>query len=88
MGIPWFCGGGSCSVYAADFSNAGYRQYVVNTLKSTLARGYRGVFISNVNIGNILVAKADGTVTAPIDRYISVFMVIYGNEFIVTLEKQ
>ena len=47
--IPWGCSNGACPQYAADFSNAVYRQYWINQAAPILAKGYQGLFIDDVN---------------------------------------
>ncbi len=65
--IPYGCSGGSCPQYAADISNPAWRSHYVSTVKATLAKGYIGVFVDDVdmwaNTGNGL-----GQRVAPIDH--------------------
>jgi Hypothetical glycosyl hydrolase family 15 len=48
--IPWDCSGGRCTQYAGDFSNPAFRRYMVNKIKATVKRGYRGVWLDDVNL--------------------------------------
>jgi Hypothetical glycosyl hydrolase family 15 len=45
--IPY---GSSSTQYAADISNPEYRKYWIATVKSTLAKGYKGVTVDDVNM--------------------------------------
>ena len=64
--IPWGCSGGSCPQYAADISNPAFRRYWIEDLMARAARGYRGVFIDDVNM-NRQVANGQEELVAPID---------------------
>lgn len=64
--IPYDCNGSSCTQYAADVGNPEFRQYWINEAKSNLAKGYKGIFIDDVNM-EMKVGNASGTLTAPID---------------------
>ena len=64
--IPWGCSGGSCPQYAADISNPAFRRYWIEDLVARAARGYRGVFIDDVNM-NRQVANGQEELVAPID---------------------
>jgi hypothetical protein len=48
--IPYGCSGGSCPQYAADFGNPDFRRHWIEELRSTLAEGYLGVMIDDVNM--------------------------------------
>ena len=48
--INWNCKGGTCPQYAADISNPDYRQAWTNAIAPVLAKGYRGLFIDDVNM--------------------------------------
>jgi hypothetical protein len=65
--IPWGCSGGSCPQYAADISNAAYRAHWISELKSTLAQGYAGVFVDDVDTW-ANTSNGIGTLLAPIDH--------------------
>ena len=64
--IPWGCSGGSCPQYAADISNPAFRRYWIEDLVARAARGYRGVFIDDVNM-NRQVSNGQEELVAPID---------------------
>ncbi|MDX1645742.1 MAG: putative glycoside hydrolase [Longimicrobiales bacterium] len=48
--IPYGCSGGTCPQYAADFGNPEFRQWWIDDLAATLAEGYLGVFVDDVNM--------------------------------------
>lgn len=48
--IPWSCSGGHCSQFAGDFSNPAFRRYMVQKIKTTVAKGYRGVWLDDINL--------------------------------------
>src|SRR5437867_3687805 len=64
--IPWGCSNGTCPQYAADTSNAAYRQYWIDQAAPILGRGYKGVFIDDVNM-EFRVSDGFGNFVAPID---------------------
>jgi hypothetical protein len=64
--IPFACIAGSCPQYAADIANAAYRRYWIQAARATLAHGYRGLFIDDVNM-QTRVSDGSGAPVAPID---------------------
>ncbi len=64
--IPWGCSNGACPQYAADTSNPLYRQYWINQVAPILARGYKGIFVDDVNM-EFLVSDGYGNLVVPID---------------------
>ncbi len=48
--IPWGCSNGTCPQYAADITNPAFRADWIAKLKSTLAKGYKGAWIDDVNL--------------------------------------
>ncbi len=64
--IPFDCGGGHCSQYAADPGNASFRSYWVSQTSNILKRGYKGVWIDDVNLA-FRVGNGNGTQVAPRD---------------------
>jgi hypothetical protein len=49
--IPFACYGGSCTQYAADFSNPGFRSWWVTKVRQLLSAGnYKGLYIDDVNM--------------------------------------
>jgi hypothetical protein len=66
MYIPFACNGTSCSQYALDPGNASFRSYWVSQAKAILARGYKGMWIDDVNL-SFRVSNGAGTQIAPRD---------------------
>lgn len=64
--IPWNCSGGACPLYAGDVANQEFRAFWVAEARKTLARGYKGIWIDDVNMP-LRVANGDGDDVAPID---------------------
>jgi hypothetical protein len=64
--IPFACSQGTCPQYAADIADPAYRHYWIQVARAQLARGYRGVFIDDVNMQK-RVSDGSGTLIAPID---------------------
>jgi hypothetical protein len=56
--LDWNCSGGTCPQYAADVSNPDFRAYWIGALKATLAKGYLGAWIDDVNLA---LRFSDGT---------------------------
>jgi hypothetical protein len=48
--IPFACSGGTCPQFAADVGNPAFRNWWIAELRATLAAGYRGVWIDDVNM--------------------------------------
>ncbi len=48
--LDWNCSNGTCPQYAADISNPDFRTYWIGALKTTLAKGYLGAWIDDVNL--------------------------------------
>jgi ricin-type beta-trefoil lectin protein/putative glycosyl hydrolase-like family 15 (GHL15) protein len=65
--IPWGCQNGTCPQYAADISNPDYREHWINTARGILAKGYKGLWIDDVNLV-MQVGNGNGKMVAPIDR--------------------
>jgi hypothetical protein len=64
--IPFACGDGRCTQYAGDIGNPAFRAWWIRTAKETLAAGYRGVFVDDVNM-NERVSNGDGDYVEPVD---------------------
>jgi hypothetical protein len=64
--IPWGCSGGTCPQYAADVSNQNYRNWWISNAASELARGYKGVWIDDVNM-ELRVSDGNGSTVTPFD---------------------
>jgi hypothetical protein len=48
--IPWGCSGGTCPQYAADIGNPAFRSAWIADARASLAHGYKGLFIDDVNM--------------------------------------
>ncbi|MGZ5310194.1 MAG: putative glycoside hydrolase [Solirubrobacterales bacterium] len=64
--IPYDCNGQTCTQYAADFGNPGYRSWWISRAQSTLAKGYEGIFIDDVNM-EMRAGNESGQDVTPID---------------------
>lgn len=64
--IPWGCSGGTCPQYAGDVGNPAFRQYFIDQAKAKIARGYKGIFIDDVDM-DMNVGNGSGQRVAPID---------------------
>jgi hypothetical protein len=64
--IPWGCSSGTCPQYAGNIANAGFRSWWIEAAKASLAHGYRGLFIDDVNM-EFRVSNGNEQQVAPID---------------------
>jgi Hypothetical glycosyl hydrolase family 15 len=64
--IPFECSSGSCPEYAGNIANSGFRQWWIETAKATLANGYKGIFVDDVNM-EFRVSNGSEQPVAPID---------------------
>jgi hypothetical protein len=64
--IDWGCSNGTCPLYAADFGNAAYRTYWVSEAKALIAKGYKGLWIDDVNM-DFRTSNGSGTRVLPSD---------------------
>jgi hypothetical protein len=64
--IPVDCTGESCAAYAADPGSPGWRAWWIRQARQTLAAGYAGIYIDNVNMEK-KVSGGDGQARRPID---------------------
>jgi hypothetical protein len=64
--IPFACNGTSCTQYAGDIGNPAFRQYYIDNAKATLSKGYKGLFIDDVNM-DFRVGNGSGSFVSPID---------------------
>jgi hypothetical protein len=83
--IPADCNGESCTQYAADIGNRDFRSWWISRARSTLAKGYAGIFVDDVNM-EMRVSDGAAESVAPVDprtgrpmkpadwrRYVAVF---------------
>ena len=64
--IPFACDGSACTQYAADIGNPAWRRHYIDLAKADVARGYKGVFVDDVNFA-FNVSNGAGDHVAPID---------------------
>jgi hypothetical protein len=64
--IPFDCNGTTCPQYAADIGSTGWRQYYIDQIKSYATKGYKGIFVDDVNM-DLDTGNATGTIVAPKD---------------------
>ncbi|MDX1645756.1 MAG: putative glycoside hydrolase [Longimicrobiales bacterium] len=64
--IPYGCSGGTCPQYAGDVGHPGFRRHWIENAARTLAEGYRGIFIDDVNMA-WRVSDGNGDRVAPRD---------------------
>lgn len=62
--IPWGCSNGTCPQYAADITNPEYRAWWIDNVQRTLAKGYKGVWVDDVNL-EMRVGNGAGRELAP-----------------------
>jgi hypothetical protein len=48
--IPYGCGGGTCPQYAADVGNPDFRAAWIADARATMAQGYKGLYVDDVNM--------------------------------------
>jgi hypothetical protein len=65
--IPYECANGTCPLYAADVSNPQYRSHWLTRAKSLVSKGYRGLWIDDVNL-EFRVSDGNSQQVAPVDR--------------------
>ncbi|HYU61730.1 MAG TPA: putative glycoside hydrolase [Solirubrobacterales bacterium] len=64
--IQFDCNGTTCTQYAADVGNPAWRAHWIDDAKSTLALGYTGIFVDDVNM-EMKVSNGAGDFVRPID---------------------
>ena len=64
--IPYGCNGSSCPQYAADIGNSAWRRYYIDAATRYVERGYRGIFVDDVNLA-FKVGNGAGQHVDPID---------------------
>ena len=65
--LPWHCDGRHCPQYAGDITSPAFRQAWIADARRILARGYRGLFIDDVNL-HYAVSDRAGVHVDPVDR--------------------
>ncbi len=64
--IDWGCSDGSCPQYAADIGNPGFRAWWISRARDYVRRGYRGIWVDDVNL-DWRTANGDGKRVIPRD---------------------
>ena len=64
--IQFACNGTTCSQYAADIGNPGWRGHWISQASIPLSKGYDGIFVDDVNL-EMKVSNGAGTFVRPID---------------------
>ncbi|MCU1328812.1 MAG: hypothetical protein JWN34_4182 [Bryobacterales bacterium] len=64
--IQYDCSGGTCPQYAADIGNPAFRSWWISNVITVMNRGYRGIWIDDVNL-EFRVSNGYGTFVAPWD---------------------
>ncbi len=64
--IPWGCNAGTCPQYAGDIANSAFRAWWIGEARSTLSRGYLGLWIDDVNT-EFRVSDGAGKQVSPVD---------------------
>jgi hypothetical protein len=64
--IPWGCANGTCPQYAGDFGNPAFRSNWIAEARATLANGYKGMWVDDVNLA-WRVGDGQGSFVNPID---------------------
>jgi hypothetical protein len=64
--IPYACSGGRCPQYAGDIGSPTFRARWIEQARGVLARGYRGLFVDDVNM-RLQVSDGYGNLVAPVD---------------------
>src|ERR1700704_4866369 len=64
--IPFACSRGGCPQYAADISNPAFRRQWIDRARASMAHGYRGLFIDDVNMA-MRVGDGEERPVGPID---------------------
>ncbi len=65
--IPWGCSGGTCPQWAADIGDPGWRAHYINMAVDKANKGYKGIFVDDVNFA-FSVSNGNGTNVAPWDE--------------------
>jgi hypothetical protein len=64
--IPWGCENGSCPQYAADIGNPAFRAHWVESARALIEKGYKGLWIDDVNL-TWRVSNGAGEHVKPVD---------------------
>jgi hypothetical protein len=64
--VPYGCRRGSCPQYAADIGSSVWRRHLHNAIHDWIGKGYRGIFLDDVN-WNLNASDSSGRPVRPID---------------------
>jgi uncharacterized protein (TIGR03437 family) len=64
--IPYNCAKGTCPQYAGDISNPDFREWQIDQIRQTLATGYKGIWLDDVNL-SFTVSNGTAALVAPLD---------------------
>jgi hypothetical protein len=64
--IPYDCANGSCPLYAGDVTNPQYRAYWISRARELVAKGYRGLWVDDVNL-EFRVSDGSGRHITPVE---------------------
>ncbi len=86
--IPWGCEDGTCPQYAADLGNPAFRAHWIDTAREIMAKGYRGIWVDDVNL-TWRVSDGNGDHVTPMDPRTGEPMTLaaWQNNFAVFLEE-
>jgi hypothetical protein len=62
--IPFACSGGTCPQYAGDVGNPLFRANWIAEARTTLARGYEGIYLDDFNMG-LQIGNGSGQLVTP-----------------------
>lgn len=65
--IPWACQNGACTQFAGDIGNPNFRQYMVQKMAAIVTKGYRGIWLDDVNF-TWRISDGYGNTVLPIDN--------------------
>jgi hypothetical protein len=65
--VCWGCANGTCPQYAGDVGASAFRVQWITAARETLARGYRGLYVDDVNMTISRVCNGAGQARTPID---------------------
>jgi hypothetical protein len=71
--IPWGCSGGRCAQYAGNIADAGFRDWWISMARGILAKGYKGLWLDDVNLEE-RTSDGNGNTVMPCDPATGVAM--------------
>ncbi|MEO7387071.1 MAG: putative glycoside hydrolase [Gammaproteobacteria bacterium] len=64
--INWGCANGTCPQFAADIGNPAFRQWWITGARDLVGRGYRGIWVDDVNL-DWRISDGNGRAVVPVD---------------------